>query len=219
MSLRDLVVTLRDHYGAPEKKKRDPWELIVLENVAYLVDDERRMATYRALEEAIGTTPEAILAADPKKLARAIRGGGMQPEHRAAKLIKAATIAQRVGLPKLRALMKTAPEEARRVLKRFPGIGDPGADKLLLFMGNAKTIAPDSNALRVLVRLGYGEEHRAYSTTYRVTTSTADRALGRDFLEAHVLLRKHGQELCKRTRPRCEQCPIAKKCAYQLRKS
>ena len=38
------------------------------------------------------------------------------------------------------------------ILKRFPGIGDPGADKILLCSRGAATLAPESNALRVLLR-------------------------------------------------------------------
>src|SRR2546426_12509444 len=52
-----------------------------------------------------------------------------------------------------------SPAEARKILKRFPGIGDPGADKILLFCRGGQGLGPDSNALRVLVRLGRSEEH------------------------------------------------------------
>ncbi len=33
-------------------------------------------------------------------------------------------------------------------------------------------------------------------------------------LRAHLLLKQHGQEICKRTRPLCERCPISSDCAY-----
>jgi endonuclease III len=31
---------------------------------------------------------------------------------------------------------------------------------------------------------------------------------------AYLLLKKHGQEICKRARPKCEICPISGMCAY-----
>ena len=34
--------------------------------------------------------------------------------------------------------------------------GEPGAEKVLLFSGSAPVLALDSNALRVLLRLGFG---------------------------------------------------------------
>ena len=31
---------------------------------------------------------------------------------------------------------------------------------------------------------------------------------------AYLLLKKHGQETCKRTKPKCEVCPLTEHCAY-----
>jgi endonuclease III len=31
---------------------------------------------------------------------------------------------------------------------------------------------------------------------------------------AYLLLKKHGQEICKRSKPKCESCPLAAHCAY-----
>jgi endonuclease III len=31
---------------------------------------------------------------------------------------------------------------------------------------------------------------------------------------AYVLLKKHGQEICKRANPKCEICPLTSQCAY-----
>ena len=56
--------------------------------------------------------------------------------------------------------------EARKILRSFPGIGEPGAEKVLLFSGRQALLAPDSNALRVLVRLGLVREEKSYARTY-----------------------------------------------------
>jgi len=31
---------------------------------------------------------------------------------------------------------------------------------------------------------------------------------------AYLLLKRHGQELCKRTNPKCAACPLNSRCAY-----
>jgi endonuclease-3 len=54
----------------------------------------------------------------------------------------------------LGAALRAAPGKARRALRSFPGIGEPGAEKILLFSGRQARLAPESNGLRVLVRLG-----------------------------------------------------------------
>jgi endonuclease III len=218
--LRHAVQTLKTLYGRLEPPvTTDPFELILLENAAYLVDDARRAEVFAVLKKQVGSTPEAILAAPFEKLVAAIRRGGMRPEDRAVKLCEAASLAKEEGLPALRQLMKTAPKDARKILKRFPGIGDPGADKLLLIAGSLVTLAPESNGLRVLTRLGYASESKSYSQTYRAAAEAVAPGLPDDpkwLLEAHLLLRRHGQELCKRNEPRCDICPLSKSCSFAL---
>ena len=143
----------------------------------------------------------------------------MRPPERANKLLEAAEIAREVGLAELRRLAKQGGPAARKVLKRFPGVGEPGADKLLLAAGGAVALAPESNGLRVLVRLGYAKEDRSYAKTYRSAAEAVAPELPGDrtwLVAAHQLLRRHGQETCRRSEPRCDLCPLARVCAYAL---
>ena len=71
------------------------------------------------------------------------------------------------------------------------------------------------SALRVLNRLGYGTVAKSYTTTYRATTAAALPELGSDveaLIEANLLLRTHGQSVCKTTTPRCGACVIRGDC-------
>ena len=52
---------------------------------------------------------------------------------------------------------------------QFPMIGEPGAEKILLFSGVLAVLALDSNGVRVLVRLGVGEERKSYAATYKIS--------------------------------------------------
>ena len=144
----------------------------------------------------------------------------MQPEHRAGKLLAAAAEALDIGLDRLEKLIRTAPDKASKELRRFPGIGEPGADKLLLFSHAKRTLAPESNALRVLVRLGFGEgDEKNYSRMYRSAAKAVAPELPEDFawlIRAHQLLRQHGQEVCKRSVPLCEVCPLTEGCRWFL---
>ena len=215
--LVDAVAALERTYGKPAPLPSDPWELILRENASYLVDDATREEVYRSLEARLGTSPNAILGAPDSVLESAIAKGGMRPSMRAAKLREAASLAEEIGLARLRRLAKEGSPGARRVLKRFPGIGEPGADKLCLAAGSAVTLAPDSNALRVLVRLGYTEEDANYAKTYRAAADAVAPDLKKDrawLVKAHQLLRRHGQETCRRSAPLCEACPLATNCDY-----
>lgn len=214
--LHEIVARLEAAHGTPEPPLvSDPFAAAVLESAAYLVDDERRRRVFERLRDAVGITPEALLAIPEAELARLIADGGMLPAHRAAKVQKAAAVAAEIGVDELR--RQAAAGTGGRLLRRFPGIGEPGADRLQLLAHGKRTLAPDSNALRVLVRLGFGAESDDYAKTYRSATAAVAPRLPADFdwlIRAHQLLRRHGQQVCRRTGPRCEVCPLTRLCAW-----
>jgi endonuclease III len=220
LSLHEVFGRLEQVYGAPQPPElTDPLDLVLWENVAYLVDDERRKATWDALCLHVGTRPQDLLAAPEERLAEVIRGGGMHPERRAGKLRDAASIALEEHDGDLRSVLALPVAKARRGLQRFPGLGRPGADKILLFTRTLPVLALDSNGLRVLVRLGFAEEQRSYEATYRAVQEALAAEAGQDFdrlIAGHQLLRRHGKELCKASAPECGACPLAQSCPAAL---
>jgi endonuclease-3 len=220
--LDEVIATLEARYDPPAAPSDDPYELALWENVAYLVDDARRRAAFEGLRREVGFDPESILRAPEQLLTEAIADGGMQPGRRAEKVRRCAAIAGELGREALAEAVRQGGPFARRILKRFPGIGDPGADKLLLFAGATRLLAPESNGLRVLNRLGFGEPHVEgegdYARAYRsAADAVAPELPPRDLpwlRRAHQLLRAHGQEMCRRSHPLCELCPLQAKCAH-----
>lgn len=219
LTLRQAVEELRQHYGSPEPlPTADPFELILWVNVAYLASPARRLEAFELLRHTIGTDPLAILAANQVALEYVTTRGILKSTF-AAKLRECALIAVDDFGGDLGTVIRGPLENAKRALQSFPGIGEPGAEKILLFTGQQAFLAPDSNGLRVLVRLGFVREEKSYTRTY-----AASRAVAQDLpaepgvmQEAHLLLQKHGQTLCKRSAPNCEACPLASKCAYAAR--
>jgi len=218
LSLRKAIRMLKKHYGPPAVlPTTDPFELILWENVAYLASDARREEAFLALKKKIGATPGAILAAGPGRLREVVGRAGILPDQGVAKLLRAAALARDEGGGDLEGVLGLPEKQAERVLRRFPGIGEPGVEKILLFCGAKAVLALESNGLRVLVRLGYGEEKKSYSATYRAAQAAAEGELRADIRSrqrAHLLLRRHGQELCRRSAPHCSECPVAGSCAY-----
>jgi len=197
--------------------------MILLENVAYLVGDEKREEAFDALRDRIGLSPVDILTAHDEKLLEVAHLGGMLPAARVEKLRRIANIALQEFNGDLQSMLKQSLAKTKRALKKFPGIGDPGAEKILLFTRTHPVLALESNGLRVLLRLGYGEERKNYSATHRAAQEAVKPELKEDFdwlIEAHQLLRLHGQQLCKRSEPRCAECPLKVDCRfYQARGS
>ena len=216
-----IVDGLKKFYGPPRPPEvTDPLSMILLENIAYLVSDERREKTFNVLRERVGLTPPEILMAHQETLLEVARLGGMHPAARVEKLRRIAQISLQEFDGDLDGVLKQPPAKAKKSLKKFPGIGDPGAEKILLFSRTHPILALDSNGLRVLLRLGYGEERKSYASTYRSAQEAVEGESKKDFdwlIAAHQLLRRHGQELCKTNTPICPPCPLKKYCVYYKR--
>lgn len=217
-NLLKLIAQLAKFYGQPKPPlTTDPFELILLENVAYLLTDERRAEAFALLRETVGTKPHQILAAANSALLRVAELGGMQPEKRAARLREIALIAMNEFGGDLSEALQLPFPKAKKALQRFPSIGEPSAEKFLLFTRSYPVLGLDSNGLRVLLRLGCGEEKKNYSASYRSVQEAIKDQLTDDYdwlIDAHLLLRQHGKALCKTNRPLCEKCPVRKSCAY-----
>jgi endonuclease III len=221
--LATLVRRLRSYYGSPVAPPvRDPYLLLLWEQVGYLADDEKRLAAFGLLQTSIGTRPRDIIDATTPKLQAVTRtGGGVAVAERAERL---RTIAKRVlgeWDGDLRAVLALPLHEARRELTRFPSMGEAGAERILLLCGAHPVLALDSNALRVLTRLGYGREYPDWTKTYRAAQAAADAELPRTTVarrNAFLLLRQHGQTLCRRSAPRCLECPLRSDCPTGLKR-
>jgi endonuclease III len=217
-SFKKIISELQDLYGQPEPPKvTDPLGMILFENVAYLVSDERRQQAFSALRQRVGLTPPEILTAHEETLLEVARLGGMHPAARVEKLRRIAQIALQEFEGDLDNVLKLPLAQAKKSLKKFSGIGDPSAERILLFSKTHPLLAMDSNGLRVLLRLGYGEERKSYSSTYRSAQEAVKDELRNDYdwlIAAHQLLRRHGQELCKNSAPHCSPCPVKSSCRY-----
>jgi endonuclease-3 len=216
--LQKIVARLAAHYGQPKPPiTNDPFELLLLENVAYLVSDERREEAFNLLRKHAGTRPHEILAASHEQILQATKLGGMHPEQRVSRLREIALITMNEFGGDLRKALKLPLPKAKQALRKFPSIGEPSAEKVLLFTRSYPVLGLDSNGLRVLVRLGFGEEKKNYTATYRSVQEAIQGQLIEDYdwlISAHILLRQHGKELCKTSAPSCEECPVKKSCEY-----
>jgi len=217
-NLQKIVARLAKHYGQPKPPiSTDPLELILLENVAYLVSDERREEAFKTLRKHAGTKPHEILAASHEDILRATKLGGMRPEQRVGRLREIALIAMNEFGGDLTQALKLPLPKAKQALRQFPGIGEPSAEKILLFTHAYPVLGLDSNGLRVLLRLGFGEEKKSYTATYRSVQEKIKNQIKEDFdwlINAHLLLRQHGKVLCKTSQPLCKKCPVRKSCLY-----
>lgn len=211
----EVVATLKGGFPVTPVPT-DPFQLILWENIGYLIDDTRRRELFDAFAATVGLQPAAIVAADEAVLLPLARRGGMRPETRVERWRGVARIVlERCGGDLAGTLRALLVAKARALLKTFPAIGDPGADKILLLCGLAARPSLESNGLRALARLGAFKEQGSYTASYKagiealVATGRSDGAW---LADAHLLLRELGKAVCKRGAPICTACPLEPVC-------
>lgn len=196
----------------------DPYLFLVWWHCGYPPSEERCSQGWKALNAEVGVAPDDLLSAPSTRLARVLRAGGIVPDVRARRLKELARRISTAFPGSLHAQLRALPlREARAALRKFPGIGNPGADRILLFGDIAPVAAVPSACPHVLVRIESGRESAAYTVIYARAQRTLEAQLpatGSDRRRAYLLLQRHGRTLCKRTNPRCSACPVAADCAF-----
>lgn len=217
-----LLSRLQKHYGSPETPPAmGPFELVLWENACYLLTDERRREVFEALRSSVGLNAEAIWKADQNTLFPLATRGGMRPETRVFRWREIARITLEQFEGNLDQIVDWPFAKAKKALKLFPNIGDPGAEKILMFCGKASGLPLESNGLRVLTRVGYGRAEKDYGRMYRSVQAALEGQLPRGaapLARAHLLLRQHGRETCRTNGPECGECPVVDLCAWVLKR-
>jgi endonuclease III len=206
----------------------DPYEMIIYVNCGYPATDVSCSKGFDALKRQVGLKPDKILAAPKSKLAKLMRLGGIVPELRAERVKEIARMVKK-GFPgNLSAALKARIQDekkvlgggiraAKKVLVKFPVIGEPSAEKILLFSKLAPIAAVPSASVGVPMRIYFGGEGKNYAADYRKAREALTADLPETFearQRAYLLLKRHGQEICKRTKPKCDSCPLTSHCAY-----
>jgi endonuclease III len=232
--VNEILDTLENTYGTQRAAgPADPYEMLLYLNCGYPASDAACSKGFAALKEEIGVEPSDILRAATPALAKLMRPGGIQPELRAARLQEIArkvkvefagdlknALKKRLRLEKEQSGKGT--RAAKRVLQEFPVIGEPSAEKILLFSKLTPVAAVPSAFVEVPARLWLGEAGKNYAADYRAAREILNASLPETFearQRAYLLLKKHGQQTCKRSRPKCEICPLTAHCAYIQRQA
>jgi endonuclease III len=228
-NLREVLDTLEKLYGPQQAVgPTDSYEMVLYLNCGYPATDGTCSKGFEALKREVGLKPGRILAAPPAELAKCLRLGGIVPELRAKKLKEIARTVNSEFNGDLKAVLKKCMQEekkqrgqgvraAKKILQKFPVIGEPSAEKILLFAKLAPVTAVPSASVGVPVRLWFGQEGKNYAVDYRKVRDKLNAELPETFearQRAYLLLNRHGHEICKRSAPKCQICPLTAQCAY-----
>ena len=107
-------------------------------------------------------------------------------------------------------------ETVRERLLAIWGVGPETADAMTLYAGRLPTFVVDAYAYRLAERLELSPGARQYER-YRQFFL---KAVGHDvhrLNEWHALIVRHGQRTCRRSNPRCDECPLLGDCPFGQR--
>ena len=98
-------------------------------------------------------------------------------------------------------------ETLRTMLLDIKGIGPETADSILLYAGELPSFVVDVYTVRVLMRHNFIDENAGYEEVRSLFMDhlPADVELYNEYHALWVIL---GKSFCKKTKPRCEGCPL-----------
>jgi len=160
---------------------------------------------------AAGLLDRRRLAACPRpRLERAIRSSGYfrQKAGRLREFCRAALKEPPEGHGRWFAAAEAA--ALRRELLSYKGVGPETADSMVLYAAGKASFVIDAYTRRMAERAGL-----ARGLSYDGWKALFEAALPPDvkvYNEYHALLVKLGKDFCKKTKPLCGHCPLAKVC-------
>ena len=149
--------------------------------------------------------PSRLARVPQRRLAKLIRSSGYFNQKAKRLRVFARFVSRRYGTMEK---MRRAPApRLREELVALSGIGPETADSILLYALDKPVFVVDAYTRRILAR----HSLIGWDASYDQMQELFQKALPRDrrlFNEYHALLVSTGKGLCKRTRPRCSECPL-----------
>lgn len=185
---------------------RTPFEVIVgaiLTQSTAWGNVERAIANLRAARL---LTPAAMLRVSTPRLAALVRPSGYFRQ-KAKKLKAFVRFLQNEYRGSLQRMFSTPTAELREKLLSVHGIGPETADSILLYAGNHPVFVVDAYTHRIFGRHGITDGKSEYEKV-RALIESAIPARAQLFNEFHALIVNTGKNWCRKSAPRCEECPL-----------
>lgn len=201
-----IAARFEEFYGPiPWKSHGDPLDILILTILSQNTNDTNRDRAYESLKARFPSY-EAIVKAPVKKLAEAIKVGGLhhQKAQRIQEILR--KIKAEHGSYSLDHLKRLSREQALQELLQYDGVGKKTAGIVLTFSLNKPYFPVDTHIHRIT--------HRLRLVKNRQDPHDVMNALVPDHLkyQLHLHLIRHGREMCKARKPLCDSCVISDLC-------
>jgi endonuclease III len=216
--VRAIRDRLREVYGRPvAPPHHEGVEELILTVLSQSTNDRNRDVAFLRLRDRFPSW-EAVRDAPLEEVEEAIQPGGLHRQ----KSVRIQEILRALPDPiTLDALSEMPVEEGRAYLTALPGVGRKTAACVLLFAYGKPDVPVDTHVSRVGTRLGlfrpgapFSELHDDMLAMVDAITRDDEEAEGRQELELHINLLRHGRRTCHAQRPECGACPLRRMCPY-----
>lgn len=165
-------------------------------------------AAFASLKRAFPTW-QACMTAPADRVEHAIRSGGLaRQKTRSIQAILKSLDADR-GRLSLEFLRRWPMERARAYLRALPGVGPKTAACVLLFHLGKPALPVDTHVHRVCWRLGLIPDDATAEDAHEILKPACPP---KQVYAFHILLIRHGRQVCKARQPRCRQCVLVGIC-------
>ena len=204
-----ILKRLRRAYGEPPAPRRlAPLDELILTVLSQNTNDTNRDRAYADLRSRYPTWDEVADAPLPA-IARAIRRGGLGPT-KSVRLREILRSLRDRGIPlDGRAFARMRSASLWDLLVGLKGVGPKTAACVLLFSLGRPYFPVDTHVHRVARRLGLVPEKADAVTAQELLQA---RIAPSDVYDLHMLLIRHGREVCIARRPFCSRCPVSALC-------
>lgn len=209
MTPAEIIERLDGAYGTvPWRPSGDPMGELVLTLLSQNTSDTNSGRAYIRLLSAFPDW-RAVMDADVKAIERAIQPGGLAPTKAPRLQAILREVYARNGSLDLSFLLTMPLEDARTWLRRLPGVGPKTAACVLLFSLGRPALPVDTHVHRVATRLGLVPEKTTAEQAHELLEGKLTPVQVYPF---HIQLIKHGRRTCSARRPKCDACPLARRC-------
>ncbi len=107
----------------------------------------------------------------------------------------------------VKSLSRVSLEEIRQNLLLINGIGPETADSIILYALNKPVFVIDAYTKRMLARHNLIPENAPYNQVQKLFMQKLKKNV-KLFNEYHALIVRLGKDYCRKTKPRCDTCPL-----------
>jgi endonuclease-3 len=209
MNAAKIIEILEKEYGTCNQHEiEDPVDVLIRTILSQNTSEINSQRAFSALKTNFSSW-QSVASAPVERIAEVIKCGGLF-RVKAARIKKILEqIETQQGSISLDFLRSKSGEEAKTYLMHLPGVGYKTASCVLLFSLGKAYLPIDTHIFRVAKRLGLVDSRTSVKKAHELLQEMIPEG---KIYQFHLQMIRHGRQVCRAHRPRCERCALSTVC-------